>query len=219
MNDKRYILSLIAEGEHVHQDFKYQISDARKIARSLSAFANNSGGWLLVGVKDNGAIAGVKSDEEIYMVDQAAQLYCRPATNVEYKVFHIDGKSVVQAIVPEALKKPVKAPDEHGKWKAYYRVKDENILASSLHVKALSRGDDDENAVVVFSDAEQLLLDYLHTHGAISMNGYTKMAHLSRVAAEQSVLMLCGMNLLRIDYHDGHCVMVLNDIDETEFKK
>ena len=66
MSDKQYILSLIAEGEHEHQDFKYQISDARKIARSISAFANHGGGHLLIGVKDNGAIVGISSDEEMY---------------------------------------------------------------------------------------------------------------------------------------------------------
>ena len=53
---------MIAEGEHVHQDFKYTISDARKIARSLSAFANNEGGRLLIGVKDNGIIAVVRNE-------------------------------------------------------------------------------------------------------------------------------------------------------------
>ena len=41
-----YIQDLILEGEHEHQDFKYQITDARKIARSIAAFANNSGGHL-----------------------------------------------------------------------------------------------------------------------------------------------------------------------------
>ncbi len=42
-----YILDLIAQGEHVTQDFKFAISDARKIARSISAFANNACGPLL----------------------------------------------------------------------------------------------------------------------------------------------------------------------------
>lgn len=55
-----YIQQLIAKGEHVHQDFKFAISDARKIAKSLSAFANTEGGRLLVGVKDNGKIAGIR---------------------------------------------------------------------------------------------------------------------------------------------------------------
>ena len=64
----QYLEKLISEGEHVHQDFKFAISDARKIAKSLSAFANTEGGRLLVGVKDNGKIAGVRSEEELYMI-------------------------------------------------------------------------------------------------------------------------------------------------------
>ncbi|MDP4292685.1 MAG: ATP-binding protein [Bacteroidota bacterium] len=70
----KYIRKLIEQGEHQQQDFKFEISDARKIARSLAAFANTDGGRLLVGVKDNGAIAGVRSNEEFYMVELAAQL-------------------------------------------------------------------------------------------------------------------------------------------------
>ena len=58
---KYYLDRIIAEGEHERQDFKYSISDARKIARTLSAFANHSGGRLLVGVRDNGSIAGVRN--------------------------------------------------------------------------------------------------------------------------------------------------------------
>ena len=73
---------MIAEGEHQQQDFKFEISDARKIAKTLSAFANTDGGRLLIGVKDNGKIAGVRSEEEKYMIEAAAQLYCIP--EVEY---------------------------------------------------------------------------------------------------------------------------------------
>jgi len=69
LTDTQYIRQLVSEGEHCHQDFKFEISDARKIARSLSAFANTEGGRLLIGVKDNGKIAGVRSDEEIYMIE------------------------------------------------------------------------------------------------------------------------------------------------------
>ena len=56
---------LIEEGEGQQLDFKYCVSDSRKIARTLSAFSNSDGGRLLIGVRDNGSIAGIKSDEEI----------------------------------------------------------------------------------------------------------------------------------------------------------
>ena len=89
IKSRHYIQNLIEEGEHVHQDFKYQISDARKIARSISAFANNDGGHLLIGVKDNGKIAGVQSDEEIYMIEQAASMYCKPEQTAHFSVYRI----------------------------------------------------------------------------------------------------------------------------------
>ena len=94
LTDTDYIHALIAEGEHQQQDFKFEISDARKIAKTLSAFANTDGGRLLIGVKDNGKIAGVRSDEEKYMIEAAAQLYCRPEVNYSMQTFHVEGRSV-----------------------------------------------------------------------------------------------------------------------------
>ena len=79
-----YIKELIARGENQNLDFKFEISDARKIARTLSAFANSYGGKLLIGVKDNGVISGIRTDEEEYMIESAAHLYCKPA--IDYKL-------------------------------------------------------------------------------------------------------------------------------------
>lgn len=209
MSDKQYILSLIAEGEHEHQDFKYQISDARKIARSISAFANHGGGHLLIGVKDNGAIVGVSSDEEMYMIDQAAQMYCQPAQPVVFTLYRIEGKNVLKVDIAETLNKPVKAPDEKGQWKAYYRVADENVLASAMHVRLMERDCVDEAPIVVqYSEREQALLDYLQTHGGITLSGFARLAHCSRRAAEQTVINLCDMGVITLEYHQGRCVIV-----------
>ena len=90
-----YLQRLIAEGEHEHQDFKYSVSDARKIARSISAFANNGGGRLLIGVKDNGVIAGVRNEEDLYVVETAAAIYCRPSQQIEFAAYSADGGEVV----------------------------------------------------------------------------------------------------------------------------
>lgn len=133
-DDSAYIMSLIAEGEHVRQDFKFEVSDSRKIARSLSAFANTEGGRLLIGVKDNGRIAGVRSEEEMYMVEAAARVYCRPEVEVEMKVYRPEGRQVLVASVQPAPLKPVMVREEDGRMLAYVRIADENILATAVHV-------------------------------------------------------------------------------------
>ena len=208
-----YIQDLILEGEHEHQDFKYQITDARKIARSIAAFANNSGGHLLIGVKDNGNIAGVRSEEEIYMIETAAQMYCSPEQQVTFKVFNVNGKSVVKADIAEADEKPVQAQDDNGVWHVYYRVADENVLASRLHERILQKtvGDDcPPDETIIYSEREQVLLDYLRNHGGITLEGYMKLAHISEETAMQTVVALHSMGVLSLEYHDGKCLIVGN---------
>ncbi len=210
-----YIQDLILEGEHEHQDFKYQITDARKIARSIAAFANNSGGHLLIGVKDNGNIAGVRSEEEIYMIETAAQMYCRPEQHVTFKVFNINGKSVVKADIAEATEKPVEAPDDNGVWHVYYRVADENVLASRLHERIMSAeestaGSQEDVDTIRYSEREEALLDYLRNHGGITLEGYKRLAHISEESAMQSVVTLHGMGVVSLQYHDGDCLIVGN---------
>lgn len=99
LTDTDYIHTLIAEGEHQQQDFKFEISDARKIAKTLSAFANTDGGRLLIGVKDNGRIAGVRSEEEKYMIEAAAQLYCIPEIDYTLQTYIVEGKQVLVATI------------------------------------------------------------------------------------------------------------------------
>ena len=99
LTDTQYIHALIAEGEHQQQDFKFEISDARKIAKTLSAFANTDGGKLLIGVKDNGKIAGVRSDEEQYMIEAAAELYFSPEVNYIMQNYLVEGRSVLVVLI------------------------------------------------------------------------------------------------------------------------
>ena len=81
------ILDLIKQGEGDQLDFKREISSSIRIAKSLSAFANHKGGTLLVGVNDNGTIAGVKVEEEKFMLEQAAVFFCKPETRLKPMLF------------------------------------------------------------------------------------------------------------------------------------
>lgn len=178
--DTEYIHKLVAEGEHIHQDFKFAISDARKIAKSLSAFANTEGGRLLVGVKDNGKIAGIRSEEEIYMIEAAATLYCKPTIKVENRIYKVEGKDILEVRVPESPQKPICSLDEEGKAWAYIRIKDENILANPVHLKMWQHNQREEEVVMAYTDKEQSLLNILRQHETLTLNQCCRLAHLPR---------------------------------------
>ena len=175
---------LIAEGEHQRQDFKFEISDARKIAKTLSAFANTDGGRLLIGVKDNGKIAGVRSDEEQYMIEAAAQMYCQPEVNYTMQTFQAEGRSVLVVQIEESLQKPVYAKAETGKPLAYLRIKDENILATPVHLRVWQQSGSPRGELITYTEREQLLLDLLEENDSLSLNRYCRLARLSRRTAE-----------------------------------
>ena len=129
---ENYLKKLIEGGENQRLDFKYCISDSRKIARTLSAFANSDGGRLLIGVRDNGSIAGIRSDEEYYMVETAAQLFCRPEIVFSILQHTTGGKTILEVVVKKGDKRPYQAKDENGKWISYFRHKDQNLVVNRV---------------------------------------------------------------------------------------
>lgn len=199
---KFYIQRLIEEGEHEHQDFKFAISDARKIARSVSAFANNDGGQLLIGVKDNGNIAGVRNEEDIYVVEQAAQMYCRPAQKVEFAAYKTDGGAIViKAAIAKSSHRPVMAQEPDGTWRAYYRVKDENIAAPDLLVRAWRKKESASGALLSFSDTESVLINHLEQHGETTIEEFMKIARISRRTAQEIIIKLFAIEVIDFSYN------------------
>ena len=204
---QRQLQELIDQGEHTHQDFKYLISDARKIARSISAFANNDGGRLLIGVKDNGTIAGVRSEEDLYMIEQAAQRYCRPNVDVTFTAIKARGGLVVFiANIQRATGRPVEVLETATTRQAYYRVGDQNITAPPLMVAtwrytADSRG----GTLITTTSAESAILSHLNTiaPSGASEHDIATACHLSQQATDRAIIRLASLNLVTF-IHDGH---------------
>lgn len=179
-----YLRQLIAEGENQHLDFKYCVSDSRKIARTLAAFSNSGGGRILIGVRDNGSIAGIQTDEEIYMVDTAAHLFCRPEISYVVRQHVSGGKTILEVDVPRGTKRPYQVLNENGKWVPYFRHLDQNLLANRVLLQVWRKEEKGKGVLVKFGKAENTLLDYLKKNGSITLSKFRRIARISPYKAE-----------------------------------
>lgn len=195
-----FIRKLIAEGEHQMLDFKFEISDSRKIARTLVAFANTDGGRLLVGVKDNGSIAGVRSEEEFYMAEGAARLYCRPEVPIQMKEWVVEGRKVLEVKVEPSGKKPHLAQDDDGSWKAWLRQGDENYQANAVILKVWEQQRKPSGTLLRYRDEERLVLEWLEDRGRISQGRLQRLAGVSAEKAELILVTFILLGLVRIRF-------------------
>lgn len=212
-----YIHRLIAEGEHQTQDFKYKISDACKIARTLSAFANTDGGRLLIGIRDDGSVAGVRSAEEIYMVQTAGEKYCIPRVPCTTKSYFTEGdaashgrkREVVIAQVEQSPNRPVLARLEDGSMRAFLRIADENIIATPIHLALWREAVKCEGDIFSFDERERRLLSILQTNSPITLNQFTRMACITRHQAVGILAHFVRFGLVRMQFSDHKFVYTI----------
>ena len=193
-----HIQTLIAEGEHQQLDFKFEITDARRIARTLVAFSNTDGGRLLIGVKDNGVIAGMRSDEEFYMVESAASMYCKPVVHFDLKEWTINGKKILEIIVKRSLEKPHYAAHPDGKWRVYIRVADQNLLANRILLKVWKAEKQPKGVFLKFTETEKSLLEYLESNPSITLSKFMRMSGITRERAENILVKFILLKTIRI---------------------
>ena len=201
-DDRCYLKNLIAQGEHQQQDFKYKVMDAVKLARSVSAFANTDGGRLLIGVRDDGHLSGVRSEEEIFMMHAAAYKYCRPQASIKFDTYHAEGKTIVVATVPPALRRPVCALNAEGKATAYIRIADENIVASPVHLRLWQMDAAEKGQTMTFGEREHTLLNTLGEHPGIPLNRLVRLSHQPRQTAISILARLIRFGLVGMKHAD-----------------
>lgn len=215
--DQKYLRALIAEGEHQQLDFKFEINDARKIARTLSAFSNTEGGRLLVGVKDNGRISGVRSDEEYYMAESAAMLYCKPEVAFETRNILIDGKSVLEVYIPPVTRKPVYARDHKNRWMAYIRVADENILASTVQLEVWREDPKSRGKLLEFTRREQFLLKYLESLPGAPLGKIQRDTGFRRKELVALLTKLVLFDVVEMQFREGENLFLLRETPGGSF--
>ena len=214
-NQRHYLQDLIKQGEHQQQDFKYKIEDAPKLARSVSAFANTDGGRLLIGVRDDGSIHGVRSEEEIFMMHAAAYKFCIPQPTIKFETLHVPTdphgghlRTVVVCTIEPSLLRPVLAIEDD-KRTAYIRVADENIVASPVHLVIWRQESLLQGEAYGDTPAEHVLLAILNQHPeGLPLNSLLKAvsagltSHLARPLGITLLARFIRFGLARIERHD-----------------
>lgn len=208
--------TLIAKGENQQLDFKYCISDSRKIARTLSAFANSDGGTLLIGVRDNGSIAGVMSDEEYYMIDAAASLYCKPEVKYIMNTHRSGKKTVLEVKVDRLDNRPCLARGDDGRWLAWVRRGDQNLLANRVILNVWKREKERRDILIRYREPESLLLGHLREKGFITLSAFKRMAAISGIKAEKILTDFILLGIINYDLTEKGCHYIPGSEFEAE---
>ncbi|KAA6340643.1 hypothetical protein EZS27_011499 [termite gut metagenome] len=108
MIDTEKIKSIIAQREGLHIEFKKSYSELpRNVYETICAFLNRKGGYVLLGVEDNGYIEGIIEDTiptqlQTLANDMSNPKIISPTFYLSGEVVEIDGKKIICIYVPES---------------------------------------------------------------------------------------------------------------------
>ena len=191
------IEALIAQGEHQQLDFKFEVCDSKKIARTLSAFANTDGGRLLIGVKDNGHITGIQGDEEYYMIEAASEMYTKPAVPFMATHWEVKGETVLEITIAPGDDKPYFVVDKEDNAKAYIRVNDENKPTNGILLLAWEKQKNPKGILLKITNPVEKLFRYLEKEPTIHINQFCREAHINYYTARNIMSDLIALGLMR----------------------
>ena len=97
---------ILSEGEGQNVDFKESFSGS--MAKTIVAFANASGGMIILGVDDERNIKGIQDENRLRSQIVDIGNNCDPAIPVKLQPIQCDGKNVIVIHVKEGDDKPYK---------------------------------------------------------------------------------------------------------------
>lgn len=198
----RDLRKLVDQGEGPSLEFKRKAAFPDKIVRELIAFANAGGGTLLVGIGDDGVVAGVKHpDDESHVIHKALKK-CDPPFPVKETFIPIGpSRYVIQYHVPESENKPHYLCDGSTR-QAFIRVNDQSIKASREVREIARRSRAKKDIRFHYGEHEKFLMNYLDVNPAITLREFIEVSGLKRLYASKKLVLLVLANVLRITPHE-----------------
>jgi ATP-dependent DNA helicase RecG len=136
------LLAQIQLGESKTLELKSKLPQHDQIAKTIVAFANTSGGKLLIGVDDAQQVVGVSEEEVLTLPDRITSLIfdrCYPAILPEIYSANLDGKLVLVVEIFRGNLLPYYLQSEGKHNGTYLRVGASNRKADFEHILELER--------------------------------------------------------------------------------
>jgi len=195
------LTSLVSAGEGQTVEFKNRTPDGDKLAREAVSFANAIGGWILIGVDDDGTVRGVKdSIEEEYAVNTALNAHCEPPVDWSCEKIRISKKRDVLVLrVKRSRTKPhaVVSDFSTGVEHVYVRVDDKALEASEESIALMKTENDLSDVTFEMGYREERLFRYLEEYGSVTVRSLSQQLGESESIARAILVTLTRAGLLR----------------------
>lgn len=172
------VISLLEAGENEKTNFFLNTENREDLARTLTALANSSGGYLLIGVRKNGKISGIEPSECFSSIMESSVDLCLPAVEIEINTIQVGHKIIQVVHVPKS--KTLHKVIENEELNLYIRyhknsIKTNNVLQKFLELKLVNSKLSD-----AMNEEENTILELLRTNTEISMTQLAKKVELKR---------------------------------------
>jgi len=202
---RKTVVDLIEGGESLTVEFKQRFSTHEKIAKELIAFANTRGGYLFIGIDDDGSIYGIDGEKaDAGLIKETAEKYCEPPIDCELIDFEIDRKEILIVKVNESMRKPHRIQDyfpglDLNNAEVYVRINDKSVPAGKEMIKILQAQSSGAKLVnYSISKDERLVFEYLESHDTICVEELCRHANVSHRRASRTLIKMVRANLLLI---------------------
>ncbi|WPR75287.1 ATP-binding protein [Algoriphagus sp. NG3] len=206
------VKSLAARGEGLRIEFKKKATFPEKIVRELIAFANTSGGDLLIGVDDDGTVSGQRYiEEEVFVMEKAIRELILPALDYELFTLKISEKKGVAVFKVGVSPQRPHYLKEKDRKQAYVRVEDRSVQASKEVWEILRRGRVPRDMVFTYGRKEEILMKALGESDKITLKEFEKLANLPRFLASKTLVRLVLANVLEIHPQEAEDFFTLKE--------
>jgi Putative DNA-binding domain len=135
------VLTRIRAGEDARTEFKQRLPQGDRALRTLVAFANTRGGWLLLGVSDQGTIVGLEEPRAVQSeLESASAQWIDPPLPLEFQVIQLEQRRILLCVVRASRRAPHRLRHPRAEAEVLVRAGASSRSAEGASLRALERG-------------------------------------------------------------------------------